>query len=81
MAIRYRSRTEIIASVLQAIYDCGSQVNGTKLTYRTLLSHSQFREYVELLVGKGLIEYDSIDSGFRITERGIAFLRAWENIE
>ncbi|HEX2615049.1 MAG TPA: winged helix-turn-helix domain-containing protein [Nitrososphaera sp.] len=81
MAIRYRSRTEIIASILQAIYDCGSQVNRTKLMYRTLLSHSQFREYVELLVGKGLIEYDSINNGFRITERGIAFLRAWEHIE
>jgi predicted transcriptional regulator len=81
MAIKYRSRTEIIASVLQAIYDCGSQVSRTKLMYRTLLSHSQFREYVELLVGKGLIEYDSIDGGFRITERGIAFLKAWEHIE
>ena len=81
MAIKYRSRTEIIASVLQAIYDCGSQVSRTKLMYRTLLSHSQFREYVELLIEKGLIEYHSTDSGFRITECGIGFLRAWEHIE
>jgi predicted transcriptional regulator len=77
MAIKYRSRTEIIASVLQAIHDGGSQVGRTKLMYRTLLSHSQLREYLELLIGKGLIEYDS---GFRITERGIAFLKAWEHI-
>ena len=81
MATRYRSRTEIIASVLQAIYDYGSQVSRTKLMYKTFLSHSQLREYLELIIGKGLIEYISTDSGFRITERGIAFLKAWEHIE
>ena len=81
MAIKYRSRIEIIASILRAIYDGGSQITRTKLMYKTLLSHLQLKEYLELLIGRDLVKYDSIHSRFRITERGIAFLKAWEQIE
>jgi predicted transcriptional regulator len=81
MAIIYHSRTEIIALVLQAIHDGGSHVSNAKLLYRTLLPHSQFRGYMELLIGNDLIEYDNIDIGIRIKEQGIAFLNAREHLE
>ena len=81
MASKYRSRTEIIASLLEAIYQAGNQVTKTKLMYRTFLSYGQFKEYVETLVGNDLIEYNKTSQLFRITERGIGFLKAWRQIE
>ena len=81
MPAKYRSRAEIIASLLDAIYETGNQVTKTKLMYKTFLSYAQFKEYVEMLVENGLIEYHTADQVFKITERGIEFLKAWQQIE
>ena len=81
MATKYRSRTEIIASILYAIQQGGDDITRTKLMYKTLLSYTQFKEYAEMLIGNGLIEYEKLDKRFRITEQGIAFLKSWEQIE
>jgi predicted transcriptional regulator len=78
---KYRSRGEIIASLLNAIQQGGDEMSNTKLMYKTLLSYTQFKEYAEMLIAKGLIEYNKLDKKFRITEVGIAFLRTWEQIE
>lgn len=81
MAAKYLSRTGIIAFTLDAIYQTGNQTTKTKLVYITFLYYGQFKEYIETFVENNLIEYDETSQTLRITERGVRFLHAWQQIE
>jgi len=74
--MRYRSRTDIIASVLQA---ANGGVTKTKMMYRAFVSHDQLKDYVYLLVENGLLEYE--EGKFRTTEKGLAFLKAYDQLD
>jgi predicted transcriptional regulator len=53
---KYRNRTEIIASVLEATR-VGS-VSKTRIMFTAYLSYEQLNEYIKELVDKGLLVYD-----------------------
>ncbi|MFZ0225125.1 MAG: winged helix-turn-helix domain-containing protein [Candidatus Nitrosopolaris sp.] len=53
--MKYRDRNEIIAQILESAN--GNRVRITKIMYDVFLSHTLTKEYVRLLVEKGLIEY------------------------
>ena len=48
--------------------------------YKAYLSYTQIKEYLKFLQDKGLMEYEEGTQIFRITEKGILFLRAYEEI-
>jgi len=75
--MKYRSRTEIAATILETVR-CGT--TKTKIMYKAYLSYTQIKEYLKFLQDKGLMEYEQGTSIFRITEKGILFLRAYEEI-
>ncbi len=75
--MKYRSRTEIAATILETVR-CGT--TKTKIMYKAYLSYTQIKEYLKFLQDKGLMEYEEGSSIFRITEKGILFLRAYEEI-
>jgi len=70
--VKYRDRNEIIAQILQSAN--GNRVRLTKIMYDVYLSHSLTREYVRLLIEKGLIEYIDGERTFKTTEKGMNFL-------
>ncbi len=73
MHIKYRDRNEIIAQILESAN--GNRVRLTKIMYEVYLSHGLTKEYVRLLIEKGLMEYLDGDRTFKTTDRGMNFLR------
>jgi predicted transcriptional regulator len=73
MDMKYRDRNEIIAQILESAN--GNRVRLTKIMYEVYLSHGQTKEYVRLLIEKGLLEYLDGERKFKTTEKGMNFLR------
>lgn len=75
--MKYRSRTEIIAMVLRSVSD---GLTKTKIMYKAYLSYTQLREYLAHLEENELIQYDKKDHLYRITQKGVKFLIAFDQI-
>ena len=77
--MKHRSETERIALILEAI-NCNSNRRGesqTRIMYKAYLSHSQLKEYLSVLLEKGLIEYQKEDRLYTITQRGTHFIQIY----
>jgi predicted transcriptional regulator len=73
MDMKYRDRNEIIAQILESTN--GDRVRLTKIMYDVYLSHGLTKEYVRLLIERGLIEYLDGERTFKTTEKGMNYLR------
>ena len=69
--LNYRSRTEIVASILEA---ANGGVTKTKIMYKAFLSFDQLKEYLEVLSNNGLLDYEPNSRLFRTTAKGFQFL-------
>jgi predicted transcriptional regulator len=76
----YRSRTEITAQILQAANDY-NEITKTKITYVAFLSYRQLQEYLPPLIQNGLLEYLEGTKRYKITEKGLKFLKMYEQME
>jgi predicted transcriptional regulator len=76
----YRSRTEIAAHILQAANDY-NEITKTKIMYVAFLSYKQLQEYLPSLIENGLLEYLEGTKSFKITEKGLKFLKIYEKIQ
>jgi predicted transcriptional regulator len=77
--MRYRSREEIFASILNAA-GSGRRMTLTKLIFNSYLTHPQALEYSVTLIEKGFLEYDRLDKVFRTTPNGFKFLELHNEI-
>jgi predicted transcriptional regulator len=77
--MKYRGRSEIIAVILETAND-SSGVNKTRIMYKAVLSYTQLREYLSLIIENGLMEYLEVEHRYRITEKGIHFLQIYNRI-
>ena len=75
--MKYRSRTEIVAMILQAARTGATK---TKVMYKAYLSYTQLKEYLKYLQENNLIKYEGGTQLFRITEKGRHFLNAYDEI-
>src|SRR5580658_4276726 len=75
--MKYRSRSEIIAMVLQA---ANKGATKTRIMYGAYLSYAQLKEYLEFLEAKNLLRYEEGTQLDRLTEKGLQFLRAFDQI-
>ena len=80
MPSKYRSRTDVIARILQAANDHGEDISKTRLVYSTFLSFTQLKEYLAILIQNGLLEYWEGTQTYRITEKGLKFLNVYEQM-
>jgi predicted transcriptional regulator len=76
--MKYRSRTDIIVSMLEAARDGGIK---TKIMYSSYLSSHQLRTYLELVISNGLLAYDSTKERYRTTEKGLRLLELYDSID
>jgi predicted transcriptional regulator len=76
----YRSRTEIAAQILQAAND-HNEITKTKIIYVAFLSYKQLQEYLPPLIQNGLLEYLEGTKRYKITEKGLKFLKMYEKME
>ncbi len=70
--MKYRSRTEITAMILDA---ATGEATKTKIMYNAYLSYNQLREYLTMLIENDLMEYLGGNKIFRTTEKGLNLLK------
>jgi predicted transcriptional regulator len=80
MPSKYRSKTEILADILQAAGG-RNDITKTRIMYRTFLTYWQLEEYLAILIRSGLLEYLETTHTYRTTERGLKFLKIYEKME
>jgi predicted transcriptional regulator len=84
--VRHRSNLEIMHGILEAVRSRSedSQGNGatkTRIMYGAFLSYAQLKEYLEVLTECGLLNSDQIRQTFKITEKGLRFLKIYSQME
>ena len=77
--MKYRDKNEIIAQILESAN--GNRIRLTKIMYDVYLSHAMTRDYLVLLIKKGLIEYLDGERTFKTTEKGMNFLRIHNKVQ
>ncbi|HXP52491.1 MAG TPA: winged helix-turn-helix domain-containing protein [Bacteroidia bacterium] len=77
--MKYRDRNEIIGQILESVN--GDRVRLTRIMYDVYLSHGLTKEYVRLLIEKGLIEYLDGERTFKATEKGMNYLRIHRKVK
>jgi predicted transcriptional regulator len=77
--MKYRSRSDIVGLLLDAAN--GGGATKTKLMYKAYLSFNQLKEYLTLLVGNDLIEYEVGRMTYRTTEKGMRLLHLQNKID
>ena len=75
--MKYRSRTDITGLILEA---ANGGATKTKIMYKAYLSFAQLRDYLSMLIEKGLIEYEEGSARYRTTEKGLRMLQMCNKI-
>jgi len=75
--VKYRSRTDIIAMILQAAINGATK---TRIMYGAYLSYAQVKEYLSFLIEKDLIRYEEGSAIYKLTQKGVQLLRVYEDI-
>lgn len=75
--VKYRSRTDIAAAILEIAVDGAIK---TKIMYKAFLSFPQLKEYLGVLMAKGLLEYIPTDHEYRTTDKGKQFMRLYKDV-
>ena len=70
--MKYRSRTEIVAMILEA---ANGGATKTKIMYKAFLSYAQLREYLSVLIENSLLEYLEGNQKYKTTEKGLNLLK------
>jgi predicted transcriptional regulator len=80
--MKYRSRTDIVAQILEIANDGSSTANKTKIMYGAYLSYAQLKEYLGVLLESGLLEQDPASNNqfYRTTQKGWQFLKLYNSI-
>ena len=75
--MKYRSRTEIVAMILEA---ANGGATKTKIMYKAFLSYAQLREYLSVLIENTLLEYLEGSQTYKTTDKGLNFLKMHNEI-
>ena len=83
MIVKRRGRLEIIADILRSIQNKKGNIKPTHLLYKSNLSHAKLKEYVGILMKKGMIEEQEVKGKkmFLIKDQGYKFLLEFERIK
>jgi predicted transcriptional regulator len=72
--VKYRSREEIIESILHTASAKGGATK-TRIMYSAFLSYTQLVNYLDTLISEDLLEYDSKNRVYRSKQKGLDFLK------
>lgn len=78
---KYRTRTEILAQILQATGGRTGGIAKTRIMYSVFLSFEQLQEYLSILLQNGLLEYLPVSETYKTTEKGLKFLKLFEQLQ
>lgn len=75
--MKYRSSTEIIDTMLRSIRSGSTK---TQIMYRSYISYSQLKGYLNLLEQRKLIFFNAPAKYYTLTEKGLQFMNAYDRI-
>jgi len=75
--MKYRSRTEIVSSILEA---ANGGATKTRIMYKAFLSYAQLKEYLSVLIENNLLEYLEGLQSYKTTEKGLNLLKMHNEI-
>ena len=77
-----RSRSEIVIQILEVANESDSDgATKTEIMYKVFLSYVQLKEYLVVLIDSDLLHYVGETHTFKITEKGLRFLEAYNEID
>ncbi|HJU14682.1 MAG TPA: winged helix-turn-helix domain-containing protein [Candidatus Nitrosotalea sp.] len=76
--MKYRSRTEIVGSILKVI---GQGATKTKIMYDAYLSYTQLTEYLKFLTDNKMIKRSDGTETYKLTEKGQKFYQKCKEID
>jgi len=79
-AIKYRSRDEIIRSILQYAATT-EEIGKTRIMYHCLLSYLQLNQYLNYLLKNELLHYNIGSNRYKITDKGLKLLSLYTKME
>jgi predicted transcriptional regulator len=77
--MKYRDKIDIISQILEAAN--GGGASRTRIMYKALLSYAQMKAHLMLLTEKGLLRYNEDTRTFKTTEKGLRFLKTYNQID
>lgn len=75
--MKYRSRTDISYAILEVAKDGAIK---TRIMYAAFLSYPQLKQYLDLLIENGLLQYNKDEKEYITTEEGKRFLKMYKEI-
>ena len=72
---------EIISQILEAANGDSSDASRSRIMYKTFLGYNQLKGYLNLLTEKDLVRHDKDTQTFKTTEKGLRFLKAYNQID
>lgn len=75
--MKYRSRADIIATILRATTNGATK---THIMYGAYLSYAQIKDYLGFMTVKGLIFQEESTGLYKLTDDGVRVLRTYEGI-
>jgi predicted transcriptional regulator len=75
-----RDRPEIIRQILD-IANGTVDITKTKLMFKAFLSYRQLKDYLMLLTERDMLRSDSITQTYKITEKGLRFLKLYKQLD
>jgi len=78
-----RNKIDIVFDLLKAVSDKGGKIKPTHLLYKSNLSHTRMKVYLEELMGKALIE-EIEEKGrtlYTLTEEGYKFIQNYKQLK
>lgn len=75
--MKYRSRTDIAAAILEISLDGAIK---TKIMYKAFLSFPQLKEYLGVLIAKELLEHVASEQKYRTTDKGKQYLKMYKDV-
>ena len=76
--MKNRSRTEIVSDILNS---ANGGATKSKIMYKAFLSYGQLKEYLSVLIENNLIEYLDGTQIYNTTEKGLYFLKKYEELQ
>jgi predicted transcriptional regulator len=83
MNVKRRGKLEIIFDILSSIQNKGGKIKPTHLLYKSNLSHAKLKEYINILLEKGMVQ-EQLAKGKKIIimkDPGYKFLLEFERIK
>jgi predicted transcriptional regulator len=77
---RYRSRSDIVATILQSAAHYRQGIGLTKIMYISFLSYLQADKYMQALTENSLLSFDDGQRKYKITAKGHQYLELYRKM-